>query len=626
VLTDFVSEVQRSLGYFTNTHRDVQIQYMMGLGNAFRLPGLQRFLSEKLQLDVRKMDKLHRLTGAGVVDAPVFTENVLSFAVAYGLALQGLRRARLLTNLLPQEIRMERLIKGKKPWAVAAAAALLLSIAGLLFGYGSQWYAYGGDPKITKKNPTAADLAKADNPVQKARGRGDQVLNAIRSAQKAFDDAVAAAKKEEDSIGSIVAGQKEQINWLKLCQFIDEAVPRPEDAFPLLGKDGKPLKDTQGKPIYNLPDAALKYVDDAREAYQNEWKPWRQGTPIRIPEGKKDDGLGEGLNRLMQFNIEAVSCRFSDKLSDFWGKLPEKVKDPTRREVLPPEDLKTAPGTTDRGWVIELRGYTFHKDDITFVKDVLMENIVRKAKEKPLSWPLPGEQLAKAENQQGAPPGGAPPGGTQGGGTPGDKPAGPTRAISHVILYNSSLKKEGVFVSTPFEIITTSKVGTVVVASAATPQGNPPGGGAPPPGGGAPPPGGGAPPPGGGSAPPGGGSSPPGGGSAPPGGGAGPPGAPRGGTIHWHPLGTETLDAPGQAGKQVQGMGDKGTTATDAPPAHEYKRTEFVIFFIWREPNPADSLLPLKGTGSPDQQQQGGFPGGNPGGGFPGGQNPGQMR
>src|ERR671935_137646 len=44
VLNDFVGEVQRSLGYFTNTHRDAQIEYMVGLGNAFRLPGLQKFL------------------------------------------------------------------------------------------------------------------------------------------------------------------------------------------------------------------------------------------------------------------------------------------------------------------------------------------------------------------------------------------------------------------------------------------------------------------------------------------------------------------------------------------------------------------------------------------------------
>src|SRR5262249_2590977 len=35
VLNDFVGEVQRSLGYFTNTHRDASIRYMVGLGNAF---------------------------------------------------------------------------------------------------------------------------------------------------------------------------------------------------------------------------------------------------------------------------------------------------------------------------------------------------------------------------------------------------------------------------------------------------------------------------------------------------------------------------------------------------------------------------------------------------------------
>src|SRR5262249_53170478 len=44
VLNDFVGEVQRSLGYFTNTHRDANIQYMVGLGSAFRLPGLQKFI------------------------------------------------------------------------------------------------------------------------------------------------------------------------------------------------------------------------------------------------------------------------------------------------------------------------------------------------------------------------------------------------------------------------------------------------------------------------------------------------------------------------------------------------------------------------------------------------------
>jgi type IV pilus assembly protein PilM len=61
VVNDLASELQRSLGYFTNTHRGSRIEYMLALGNAFRLPGLQRFLSEKLQLEVRKLTKMGRL-------------------------------------------------------------------------------------------------------------------------------------------------------------------------------------------------------------------------------------------------------------------------------------------------------------------------------------------------------------------------------------------------------------------------------------------------------------------------------------------------------------------------------------------------------------------------------------
>ena len=101
MLNDFVGEVQRSLGYFTNTHRNAQIQYMIGLGNAFRLPGLQKFLAGEAALEVRKLTKLERADrriGAGGAD---LFRNIMSFGVAYGLALQGLKKARLQTNLLP---------------------------------------------------------------------------------------------------------------------------------------------------------------------------------------------------------------------------------------------------------------------------------------------------------------------------------------------------------------------------------------------------------------------------------------------------------------------------------------------------------------------------------------------
>ena len=139
VLTDFVSEVQRSLGYFANTHHNAQIAYMMGLGNAFRLPGLQRFLENKLGLEVRKLAKFELMGGSGVISAPAFANNILGFAVAYGLALQGMKVARLQTNLLPPEIEAARLIRTKKPWALSAAAVLLLATTILTVGYSREY-------------------------------------------------------------------------------------------------------------------------------------------------------------------------------------------------------------------------------------------------------------------------------------------------------------------------------------------------------------------------------------------------------------------------------------------------------------------------------------------------------
>ena len=213
VLNDFVGEVQRSLGYFTNTHRDAQIEYMIGLGNAFRLPGLQHFLAEKLQLEVRKLGKMERLTGDAVVSSPAFTENILSFAVAYGLALQGLKKTRLQTNLLPDEIRAERAVRGKKPWAVAAAALLMLGLGALGFSYYLSFEAYGA-PVVAEAEEKANDDAKTAD-----------------ANQTTFDDTKAAALKEEEAVKSIIAGQAERKNWLELNRYLfAEALPNPDGA------------------------------------------------------------------------------------------------------------------------------------------------------------------------------------------------------------------------------------------------------------------------------------------------------------------------------------------------------------------------------------------------------------
>lgn len=88
-LQDFVAEIQRSLSYFHNIHRDARIESLVGVGNGWRLPGLHRYVSEKLDLEVKKFSELEHLNGADVVGQTAFADNLAAFAVAYGLALQG---------------------------------------------------------------------------------------------------------------------------------------------------------------------------------------------------------------------------------------------------------------------------------------------------------------------------------------------------------------------------------------------------------------------------------------------------------------------------------------------------------------------------------------------------------
>jgi len=133
VFGDLLTEVQRSIGYYTSLHRDSRIERVVALGNAFRLPGLRNFLAQSLGLEVEAIEGFHSLPDASALNAPLFRENVLSFGVAFGLAVQGLGLATIQTSLLPPEILSQKILRKKRPFFVGAAACLLAAIG--CFGY-----------------------------------------------------------------------------------------------------------------------------------------------------------------------------------------------------------------------------------------------------------------------------------------------------------------------------------------------------------------------------------------------------------------------------------------------------------------------------------------------------------
>ncbi|MBI3408116.1 MAG: type IV pilus assembly protein PilM [Planctomycetes bacterium] len=349
VLNDFVGEVQRSLGYFTNTHRDATIEYMIGLGNAFRLPGLQKYLQEKLQLEVRKLGQLERVKGEQVLNAPTFSENVMSFAVSYGLALQGLEKTRLQTNLLPYEIRVERIVRGKKPWAAAAAAALLLAVAGLALGRSMEKAAVTG---------TEIDAAKK---------RVDVAMTEARKLMDEFKTEEEKIKKSQRAIRMIGANGEERFNWQHLYQFVNLALPRA---------NGEKLTEESSQHV----EVRKKYLTPNATKALADLEIKRFATSAAENPEKAAENEEFIKKHLIQVNVEGILAMYSEDLSGYFKALVEQspklvgMKN-SERDTLENIATNKGAGLPKDGWVVEIRGYTYNKGGEEFVINTILENL-----------------------------------------------------------------------------------------------------------------------------------------------------------------------------------------------------------------------------------------------------------
>lgn len=227
VFADLVGEIQRSIGFYTSTHREAKLNRMVGMGNAFRLPGLQKYLQQNLGMTVTRPSEFK-----GFKSAPGFArsheENVLSFVVAAGLALEGLDRGHMHSNLLPPEIARQVTWRKKKPWFAAAAACLLAS-AGMV------WFRYSADLGVLQSNrggsASALNYATAlsifNNPpvsdpprvfAQKVKGMADAFVKKHNSLK-------GMGKSEADDCERILDLLRDKSLWPMVLETIHRALP-----------------------------------------------------------------------------------------------------------------------------------------------------------------------------------------------------------------------------------------------------------------------------------------------------------------------------------------------------------------------------------------------------------------
>ncbi len=326
VFNDLVTEVQRSMGFFRSINKKAEIGSILMLGNSVKLPGLSQYLSKNLAMEVDVLDSFSLLGGSEVTNAAAFKDHIAAFGPVYGLCLQGLGLGPITTNLVPKEVLTERLIRSKKPWAVAAAATLLMGLAGNLLFAGNRWaYVH---PDKWQAAMSAAETTKTTS-----------------DAEMTTD---ATQKNQVDllkTIGTEVSGSSDRrILWMEILTAISNALQRPADF------DVKSIPSPDELPYIDRPDIHVtkietKYYDDLS----------RYMTP-RVMEGYEEDKR----SRLTMLGLLKISAEDeADEMSDETA-LTDTTDTLASDSSAEFGSLDGAEG--DAGVVFQIDGFHYHND------------------------------------------------------------------------------------------------------------------------------------------------------------------------------------------------------------------------------------------------------------------------
>ena len=228
IFADLVQELQRSIGFYLSTHRDAEINKVVGLGNAFTLPGLEKYLQQNLGLDVERPKSFSKLVTANAPNAQAFDEQLLAYTVAYGLAVQGLDLAKVQTNLLPIEMAKQVVWRKKRPTFAAAAACLVLA-GGLI------WFRQYTDIKAlaqTTGSPGVRSLEDAasiiDNGADRSlppRAQAQQILEAGQLLQRELSQLQPQGQDEQDQALALVKIEENKVVVPRIIDVLHKSVP-----------------------------------------------------------------------------------------------------------------------------------------------------------------------------------------------------------------------------------------------------------------------------------------------------------------------------------------------------------------------------------------------------------------
>ena len=232
IFSSLNQQIQRSIGFYTSIHRDCKFTQLLGTGNGFKLPGMQKYLEQNLNMPVKRIDKFQKLGGI----TPEMQDKMLGFAVPYGLAAQALGKGIIDTNMLPEAVVKQRLWKKKKPWFIGAAASFVLA-AGL--------YA---NSQIDKKNQLANP-----NGIRRLK-KIERFVNTSSRLKKEYAEIQSSVATGEEKLASYQAIRGYTKFWPEFNHIFNQAWEKSEI---IGGQDATTLQEIATKGIENVSEQKL---------------------------------------------------------------------------------------------------------------------------------------------------------------------------------------------------------------------------------------------------------------------------------------------------------------------------------------------------------------------------------
>lgn len=215
VFADLVAEIQRSMGFYSSVHKETKLAKVYALGGTFKLPGLQKYLQQNLQLPVERLDSIQAGAPTDPKAAAVFGDNLLSLFGAYGLALQAMGGTVVNSSLLPQSIQDERMWQDKRKW-FATAAAIFLS-----------------GPLIAGGAYAVQHMQANTDDTQKARSHSEEIANRAKGLADEWDAVQNSGTSERTIIENLHGLNKNK--WL-IRDILAEALAQFPEPDPALAK------------------------------------------------------------------------------------------------------------------------------------------------------------------------------------------------------------------------------------------------------------------------------------------------------------------------------------------------------------------------------------------------------